>query len=131
MEPYDRRSVLQGPTPADCRVMAQPLEAKNGPARSPIALPTDWVNLPPSRWGRIRLEAEKSLPSPAYRFARRRYHELRRAIGRTPGRGRLLPDYLIIGVAKGGTTTLCAWLNQHPFVAPAAVKEVHYFDYQF
>jgi len=34
-------------------------------------------------------------------------------------------------VAKGGTTTLCAWLNEHPFVAPAAVKEVHYFDYQF
>jgi hypothetical protein len=50
---------------------------------------------------------------------------------RNPGHGRLLPDYLIIGVAKGGTTTLAAWLNEHPFVAPAAQKEVHYFDYQY
>jgi hypothetical protein len=41
------------------------------------------------------------------------------------------PDYLIIGVAKGGTTTLCAWLNEHPFVAPSAKKEIHYFDYEF
>jgi hypothetical protein len=59
------------------------------------------------------------------------HRELRRVLGHSPGRGRLLPDYLIIGVAKGGTTSMAAWLNEQPFIAPAALKEIHYFDYQF
>ena len=71
------------------------------------------------------------LPSPAHQFARRRYRGLKRAVGSTPGRGRVLPDYLIIGAAKCGTTTLSAWLNEHPFISPASRKEVHYFDYSF
>ncbi len=41
------------------------------------------------------------------------------------------PDYLIIGAQKSGTTSLYAYLNQHPQVVPAEKKEVHFFDLNF
>ncbi|MDQ6819886.1 MAG: sulfotransferase domain-containing protein [Actinomycetota bacterium] len=69
------------------------------------------------------------LPQPAYQTAVRSYYEARKLIGKGFGHGRLLPDFVIIGAAKAGTTSLYAWLGQHPFVARASQKEVHYFDY--
>jgi hypothetical protein len=39
-----------------------------------------------------------------------------------------LPDWLIVGTPKSGTTTLAAWLREHPQVCLATVKEVDYFD---
>jgi hypothetical protein len=39
-----------------------------------------------------------------------------------------LPDFLIIGAQKCGTTALYDTLVQHPAVLPAYQKEVHYFD---
>jgi hypothetical protein len=44
---------------------------------------------------------------------------------------RLLPDFIIIGAQKCGTTSLYHYLSAHPAVAPAARKEVHYFDWAF
>jgi hypothetical protein len=44
---------------------------------------------------------------------------------------RLLPDFIIIGAQKCGTTSLYEYLAAHPGVAPAARKEVHYFDRGF
>ena len=41
------------------------------------------------------------------------------------------PDFIIIGAQKGGTTSLYNYLIQHPQIAPAAQKEVHYFDLNF
>lgn len=41
------------------------------------------------------------------------------------------PDFLIIGTQKGGTTSLYQYLLAHPHIAPAASKEVHFFDLQF
>lgn len=41
---------------------------------------------------------------------------------------RRLPDFLIIGVQKGGTTSLHHYLNQHSCIQMALGKEVHYFD---
>jgi hypothetical protein len=41
---------------------------------------------------------------------------------------RLLPSFLIIGVQKGGTTSLYRYLEQHPSIAGAFKKEVHFFD---
>jgi hypothetical protein len=41
---------------------------------------------------------------------------------------RLLPDFLIIGAQKGGTTSLYNYLQAHPSIASAARKEVHFFD---
>lgn len=73
----------------------------------------------------------RSLPRPVYQFGRSRYYDVRTLAGRNPGRGRLLPDFLIIGTAKSGTTTLHGWLSEHPFVVPAVKKEVHFFDYDF
>jgi hypothetical protein len=43
-------------------------------------------------------------------------------------RARLLPDFLIIGAQRCGTTSLQRYLIQHPCVAPAFRKEVHFFD---
>jgi hypothetical protein len=73
----------------------------------------------------------RTLPPPAYRRAVRSYHGVRKLARRNPGRGCLLPDFVIIGAAKAGTTSLYAWLGQHPFVEPAKHKEVHYFDYNY
>lgn len=39
-----------------------------------------------------------------------------------------LPDYVIIGVQKGGTGSLYNLLVQHPQIAEAATKEVTFFD---
>jgi hypothetical protein len=42
---------------------------------------------------------------------------------------RALPDYLIIGVQKGGTTSLYRYLSHHPNVLPPFRKEIKYFDF--
>jgi hypothetical protein len=44
---------------------------------------------------------------------------------------RTLPDFVIIGAQKSGTTFLYQLLVQHPDVKPAFRKEVHYFDLNF
>ena len=41
---------------------------------------------------------------------------------------RVLPDFIIIGGAKCGTTSLYELLIQHPDIYPALWKEVHFFD---
>jgi hypothetical protein len=54
-------------------------------------------------------------------------HALRRAsVARRP-----LPSFLIIGAQKAGTTSLHAYLCEHPRVAPPVTKEVHFFDHEF
>lgn len=40
---------------------------------------------------------------------------------------RALPDFLILGAQKAGTTSLYDQLAKHPAVAPAFRKELHYF----
>jgi len=40
----------------------------------------------------------------------------------------VLPDFVILGAQKSGTTTLYTQLARHPAVFPALRKEVHYFD---
>jgi sulfotransferase family protein len=44
---------------------------------------------------------------------------------------RTLPDFLIIGAQKCGTSFLYRFLVEHPHVKSAFVKEVHYFDLNF
>src|SRR5690606_23224629 len=51
-----------------------------------------------------------------------------------PGRrraGEALPDALVIGAQRCGTTSLYHGLAQHPGVARAKKKEVHYFDLNY
>ena len=45
--------------------------------------------------------------------------------------GEGVPDFVIVGTQKGGTSSLYAYLGEHPLVARAARKEVHYFDLHF
>jgi hypothetical protein len=61
---------------------------------------------------------------------------LQRTVGRRParwvrgqllGRGHLLPDFIIIGAARSGTTHLLGQLNAHPNVL-AGPRETHFFD---
>ena len=42
--------------------------------------------------------------------------------------GRLAYNFAIVGVQKGGTSTLSVTLNQHPLVCQPPTKEAHYFD---
>jgi hypothetical protein len=42
-----------------------------------------------------------------------------------------LPDFVIIGALKGGTSSLYGLLTRHPHVERAASKELHYFDRNF
>lgn len=41
---------------------------------------------------------------------------------------RHLPDFVIIGAQKSGTSSLCYYLEQHNQILPSFVKEVHFFD---
>lgn len=59
-----------------------------------------------------------------------------RAVTRTAGRAtsgaRMLPDFLLVGTQRGGTTSLFRALAPHPDVAPPIFhKGVHYFDVNY
>jgi hypothetical protein len=53
--------------------------------------------------------------------------QARRIRGRLMGRTHLLPDFIIIGAARSGTTHLLGQLNAHPNVL-AGPRETHFFD---
>src|SRR5947208_13728014 len=42
--------------------------------------------------------------------------------------GRLLPDFLIIGGQRCGTSSLYYYLTDHPDIISASTKETHFFD---
>ncbi len=42
---------------------------------------------------------------------------------------KLLPDFLLIGAAKSGTSSVAQYLAQHPNIYMCPVKEPHYFSY--
>jgi hypothetical protein len=80
---------------------------------------------------RAHLRLRRSLPRPVYDHVRLNHSRLRAAAGRGLGRGRVLPDWLLIGAPKAASTTLHAWIAAHPFVVPSTTKEVHFYDYGF
>jgi hypothetical protein len=41
---------------------------------------------------------------------------------------RSLPDFIIIGAQKSGTSSLYRYISQHPQLLPSSEKEVHFFD---
>jgi hypothetical protein len=74
----------------------------------------------------IRFPAERipTIPEPARAV-------LRNAVwtyGRATAGARPLPDFLIIGAQKAGTTALYAYLRRHPAITGPSWKEVSYFD---
>jgi Sulfotransferase domain len=59
-----------------------------------------------------------------------------RAYGMMTGQWRSLPDFLIIGAKRGGTTSLYNYLLEHPWVTPLFpsvenIKGIHFFDRNF
>ncbi|HUF37253.1 MAG TPA: sulfotransferase domain-containing protein [Anaerolineales bacterium] len=44
---------------------------------------------------------------------------------------RALPDFLVIGAMRAGTTTLHDLICRHPRVVPAIGKEIHFFDLNY
>lgn len=42
---------------------------------------------------------------------------------------RRLPDFIIIGAQKAGTSSLYYYLSQHPAIRMSALKETHYYNY--
>jgi len=42
-----------------------------------------------------------------------------------------LPDYIIIGAQKAGTSSLQGYISRHPDVAVSSIKEIHFFDHNF
>ena len=56
---------------------------------------------------------------------------LLRAYGRVTSGLRVLPDFIIIGAQRAGTTSLYNYLARHPNVLPAFSKEIHFFDRYF
>jgi len=47
-----------------------------------------------------------------------------------PPAGRILPNFLVVGAAKAGTTTLHDMLGRHPEVFASPFKEPHFFAFQ-
>jgi hypothetical protein len=46
-------------------------------------------------------------------------------------KSRALPDFIIIGAQRSGSTSLYNYLAEHPSVSPTLHKEIHYFDENF
>jgi len=43
----------------------------------------------------------------------------------------MLPNFIIIGVQRGGTTSLYKYITKHPKIIPALRKEIHFFDIKY
>jgi hypothetical protein len=75
------------------------------------------------------MRAPKQLASALPPPAKRAIRAGERRVAHATARFRLLPDYLIIGAQRSGTTSLYKYLAQHPSVGPAFLgKGAHFFD---
>lgn len=59
------------------------------------------------------------------------YHDLVVSFRRFNSKQRALPTFIIIGVQKGGTSSLFSILEQHPQIGTSVFKEVHYYDFDY
>jgi hypothetical protein len=73
---------------------------------------------------RLPAELVPRVPEPVRKVLRGTY----RTYGRATAGARPLPDFLILGAQKAGTTALYAYLRWHPDVAGPSFKEVSFFD---
>ena len=56
---------------------------------------------------------------------------LNKIVYTTTGSTHVLPDFLIIGAARSGTTSLYQYLTEHPSIIPGVGKEIYFFDKKF
>ena len=72
--------------------------------------------------------ARRPLPSRLAHQADRAGRGVRLLAARVDPRPRALPDFVVVGAQKAGTSSLYGQLAAHPSVIPALRKEVHFFD---
>jgi hypothetical protein len=72
--------------------------------------------------------ARRSVGARVAHQADRAWRGLRLAAARVDPRERVLPDFVVIGAQKAGTSSLYGQLSADPSVVPALRKEVHHFD---
>ena len=73
---------------------------------------------------RLPAEVIPRIPGPVRKVARNAVW----GFGRATARRRPLPDFLVIGAQKAGTTALYAYLRWHPAITGPSWKEVSFFD---
>jgi len=61
----------------------------------------------------------------------RQFHNLQSSYRYATASARVLPNFIIIGAQKGGTTSLYEYLCEHHQILGAFSKEVHFFDYNY
>ena len=76
---------------------------------------------------RLRAELIPTIPAPVRVVARNAVW----TYGRLTAAARPLPDFLIIGAQKAGTTALYSYLREHPAITGPPWKEVSFFDRHF
>lgn len=70
------------------------------------------------------LKTAKSYTRTSVNFSLQAYRDMTNQL-------RLLPDFLIIGGERCGTSSLYYYLTEQPGIVPAFTKEIHYFDENF
>jgi sulfotransferase family protein len=75
----------------------------------------------------VTQRAWRTMPDPAKNAAKAMWL----GYARLTNRARLLPDFLVIGTQRGGTTSLYKYLVQHPNLAHALTKEIRFFDLNY
>jgi Sulfotransferase domain len=73
---------------------------------------------------RLPAELVPRVPEPVRKVARNAIW----TVGRATSRWRPLPDFLVIGAQKAGTTALYTYLRWHPGITGPSWKEVSFFD---
>ena len=73
---------------------------------------------------RLRAELVPTIPESARVVVRNAIW----AYGKATSSVRPLPDFLVIGAQKAGTTALYAYLRWHPGIGGPSWKEVSFFD---
>jgi hypothetical protein len=73
---------------------------------------------------RLPAEVIPRIPEPARKVARNAIW----GFGRATARWRPLPDFLVLGAQKAGTTALYAYLRWHPAITGPSWKEISFFD---
>ena len=73
---------------------------------------------------RLPAEVVPRVPEPVRKVARTAIW----GFGRATSRWRPLPDFLVLGAQKAGTTALYAYLRWHPGITGPSWKEVSFFD---
>lgn len=79
----------------------------------------------------IKKSVKRVVPEGTWLFKTlERIYDFFKELRRIGNKGRL-PDFLIIGAQKSGTSSLWHYLSQHPGIKPAYNKEIHYFSFHY